>query len=542
MIMMAKVSRKVRVAVNPLMVLILASSVPVPSLSVPEPSTPRHQILRIGNGGEPKDLDPQTETGMPEYRILRNLFEGLVDLDPKTLEPIPGVAESWTLSRDHRTYLFKLRPQAKWSNGEPLTAWDFVYSWQRLLSPTTAATNASQAFSIRNAKEFTTGKLKDPSRLGFHAVNRHTLQVTLESPVPYFLRLLHHPAFFPVHRKTIEKFGNRWTHAGNMVSNGAFSLEQWKINTVVRLKKNPWYWDAARVKLTEASFFPVQEEDTEEKMFRRGALDLTSEVPLEKVPFWKNDRSGSYQEASYLGSYFYWINVSKPPLNQKDLRKALALSIDRSKLIQYVLKGNQLPGQFLVPPGCGGYHPPEVLPKDLSRLNEARRLLAGAGYPGGKGFPPIEILYNTNQGHKKIAEALQGMWKTNLGIEIKLRNLDWKTMQNAQRTGDFQLSRMGWIADYNDPMSFLELFISHNGNNAAGYANPAYDRKIAEANREKHPGKRLDSLRQAEEMLLDDMPLIPIYIYTRYFLKNPRVRGWEANLEDYHPLKRVSLK
>ncbi|MBI3293483.1 MAG: peptide ABC transporter substrate-binding protein [Deltaproteobacteria bacterium] len=498
-------------------------------------------FIHIGNGAEPKDLDPHICTGVPEFHIIMNIFEGLVGKDPRTLDPIPGVAEKWEVSQDGLHYTFHLRKNAKWSNGDPVTAQDFVYSWIRLLKPETAAEYAYQGYYFKNGKLFNEGKLKDTSQLGFKAVDDYTIQANLENPTPFFLSLLYHHSLYPVHQKTIEKFGQRWTRPENMVTNGAFALDRWEMNKIISIKKNPNYWDKDTVKLAGAHYYPTENLDTEEKMFRRGELHITNEVPLEKILTWQADKTGVYQTGPYLGNYFYWINVTKPPLDNKLVRRALNLGFDRTKIVKFVTRGGQAPAQFFTPPGTGNFMPKSALPADLSLVAEAKKLLAQAGYPEGKGLPPIEILYNSHPGHKKIAEALQEMWKSNLGVEIKLFNQEWKVYLDTMRTKNYQLGRQGWIGDYNDPNTFLDMLMSDNGNNRSGWASQAYDAVMAKAQKERNLNKRLVYFQQAEELIMEDLPVIPIYIYTRTFLKHAAVQGWYPNIEDIHPLKNVSL-
>jgi oligopeptide transport system substrate-binding protein len=373
------------------------------------------------------------------------------------------------------------------------------------------------------------------------ALDPYTLQVTLENPTPFFLALLYHQSLYPVPRKVIEKFGAKWTRPENMVSNGAFELDKWEMNKVISVKPNPYFWDKSRVVLTQVNFFPIQQLDTEEKMFRAGKLDITNEIPLEKIPYWQKDSSGVYQQFPYLGMYWYLINVTKAPLNNKKVRQALALSIDRTALVKYVLRGGQLPGVEFVPPGTGGYQPVPHLPANLSQLAKAKELLKEAGYPDGKGLPPIELLYNTSEGHKKIAEALQEMWKKNLGIDVRLYNQEWKVFLDSQSTMNYQMSRLGWIADYNDPNTFLDQFMTGNGNNHTGWSNKTYDKLIESAGKETNRAKRFALFQKAEALMADELPAIPIYVYTRLYLKNPAVQGWYNNIEDIHPLNLVSM-
>jgi oligopeptide transport system substrate-binding protein len=501
----------------------------------------KSQVLNIGNGAEPKDLDPQIVTGVPESNITQNLFEALVCKDPKTLQPIPAVAESWTISKDGKIYTFKLRNNAKWTNGDPVTASDFVYSWIRLLNPLTAAEYAYQGYYLKNGEAFNKGTLKDPSQVGVKAIDPHTLQVTLENPTPFFLSLVYHQSLLPVHKATVEKFGAKWTRPENIVSNGAYMLDKWEMNKIISLKPNPKYWDLASLKLTRVNYYPVEQLQTEEKMFRAKELQITYQVPLEKIPFWQKDSTGVYQQAPYLGTYFYWVNVKKAPLDNKLVRTALALGIDRERIVKYVTRAGELPGSALTPPGTGGYEPTPRLPIDGRRIKEAQALLAKAGYPGGKGLPPIDILYNTAENHKKIAEALQEMWKKNLGVDVRLFNQEWKVYLDSMHSKAYQIARQGWIGDYNDPNTFLDMFMSDNGNNNSNWANPAYDKLLRAAAKEQDKKKRLADFSAAEDILLDELPVIPVYIYTKVFLKATSVQGWFSNIEDIHPLKFVSL-
>ena len=498
--------------------------------------------FNYGNGAEPKDLDPHTTTGVPEHHIQLNLFEPLVNADPKTLVPAPGVAESWKISKDGKKYTFKLRKNAKWSNGEPVTAKDFVYSWTRLLLPATAAEYAYQGYYFKNGKAFNEGKLADASQLGFKATDDYTLEVELESPTPFFLGLMIHHSLFPVNKAVVEKHGVKWTRPENMVSNGAFALEKWEMNKVITLKKNEHYWDKAAVKLEKVNFHAVEKQDTEEKMFRSKELHTTNEVPLEKIPFWQADKSGVYQQAPYLGIYHYWINVTKAPMDNKLIRQALNLGFDRERIVKFVTRGGQNPATAFTPPGAGGFHPKARLPKDGSQIAKAKELLAKAGYPGGKGLPVIELLYNTSDAHKKVAEAMQQMWKQNLGIEVRLVNQEWKVYLDSQTTKNYMVSRAGWIGDYSDANTFLDMFMSDNGNNKAGFKNAKYDELITKAGKETNAKKRLAFFQEAEAILMEELPTVPIYVYTRVYLKSNAVKGWHANILDYHPMKYVSLE
>jgi oligopeptide transport system substrate-binding protein len=500
------------------------------------------QVFNRGNGSEPKDLDFHMTTGIPEFNIQQNIFEGLICKHPKTLKEIPGVAENWKISKDGKTYTFNLRKNAKWSNGDKVTAHDFVYAIQRLLEPKTAAEYAYQGFYLVNGKKFNAGEIKDFSKVGAKAKDDYTLVLTLEKPTPFFLSLMYHHSYYPLHKATVEKHGRNWTKAANIVTNGAFKVSKWEMNKVLSIVPNPHYWDKDKVKLTQVNFFPIENLDTEEKMFRTNELHMAYGVSTEKIPTWAKDKTGVFHIAPHLATYFYWINVQKPPLNNVKVRKALALGFDREKLVKYVTKGQQEPAQSFTPPGTAGYNPPKLLPKDLSRLKEAKQLLKEAGYPDGKGMPPVEILYNTENNHKKIAEALQQMWKENLGIPVTLSNQEWKVFVDNLRTHNFMLGRLGWVGDYNDPNTFLDLVVTDGGNNHAQYSNKEYDDLIARASTEMNSLKRFEYFKKAETIFLNELPLIPIYIYKRIYLLSPNVKGWYDNIEDIHPLKYVYLE
>ncbi len=498
-------------------------------------------VLNMGNGDEPRDLDPHAVTGTPEYHIVMNLFEPLVEKDPKNLKPIPGVAESWTISPDGKTYTFKLRKNAKWSNGDPVTAEDFIYSLTRLLEPKTASEYAYQGHYVVGGKEYNKGTLTDVSKLGVKAVDPHTLEYRLVNPVPFFLTLLAHHSFFPIHRKTVEKFGARWTRPENMVGNGAFILTKWEVNKVISMKPNPKYWDRKSVKLEEANILPIQKEETEERMYRAGQVDVTLSVPSQKIASWKKEAKHSLHQVAHSATYAYFVNVTKPPLNNKWIRKALAHGFDRHQITEFVSLGGEHPAYAFTVPGMGGFQPKKYLPTDKSDLAKAKEYLARAGYPNGKGLPPIEILYNTGDNHKKIAEAMQQMWKTSLGVDLRLNNQEWKVLLNSQREKNYQLTRLSWNADYNDPNTFLDLFVSTSPNNISGFANTEYDGLIEAAGREKDLVKRLEVFQKAEALLMDELPVIPIYVYNHNYLQSPRVHGWYENVEDTHHLKYVSV-
>jgi len=496
--------------------------------------------LRVGNGAEPQDLDPHVVSGVLEHRILSTLFEGLVDCDPGDLHIMPAVAESWTVSDDGRQYVFQLRHDALWSNGDPVVAEDFVYAWRRILTPALGAQYAQMLYCLKNARAYHEGTLDDFGKVGVHAIDSKTLEVTLENPTPYFLSMQIHFAWYPVHRGTIERFGaiasrnSKWTRPGNLVGNGAYRLNRWVPNNYIEVVKNERYWNAHKVRLPRIVYWPMDNAFTEERSFRTGALHLTENVPLLKVPAYRRDHPEQIHLDPYFGSYFYRINVTRPPLNDVRVRRALAMAIDRKAITTRVLTGGQRPAGTLTPPGVADYVCDAGIEFDPAG---ARRLLSEAGYPGGRGFPGVEILYNTSESHKIIAEAIQDMWKTNLNISAQLLNQDWKVYLASQRTLDYSVARASWIGDYADPNTFLECFRSDNGNNNTGWTSAAYDTLLDEAAQTPDPAARLDRLREAERILLDECPIIPIYYYTRVYLKSPEVKGWKSNILGYISFK-----
>lgn len=502
------------------------------------------QILHRGNGEEPQDLDPHVVTGMPEHRIFLALLEGLVAKDPKDLSIVPGVAESWTISEDQLTYTFHLRSEAKWSNGEKLTAHDFVYSWRRALMPALGNQYVYMLFYIKNAKRFHLGEVTNFKEVGVKALDDQTLRVELESPTPFFLQLLDHYSYYPVHPPTIEKFGgidrrgSRWTRQGNFVGNGPFTLKEWVLNRILVVEKNPFYWDADIVRLNEIRFYPVQNYSTEERMFRTGQLHITQELPADKVAVYREKSPETLNITPYLGTYFYRLNTTFKPLDDTRVRRALAMTIDREQIVKKITKAGQIPAYTLTPPNTNGYTARSSIPYDIEK---AKALLAEAGYPDGKNFPTLTLLYNTSETHRKIAIAVQQMWKKTLNIDITLENQDWKVYLENESNMNYVVSRAAWIGDYLDPNTFLDMFVTGGGNNRTGWSSPEYDALIAKAAVTANQTERFAIFQQAEQILTEEVPIIPIYTYTRNHLLSTDVKGWPPNILDHHPYKNVYL-
>lgn len=505
----------------------------------------RRQILHRGIGPEVPDLDPQLATTSGEYNVLIALLEGLVTEDPVDLHPIPGVAERWEVSPDGLTYTFHLRASARWSNGEPVTAQDFAASFQRILTPSLGADYAWMLHVLQNAEAYHRGQLSDFSKVGIQAPDTQTLKLTLEHPTPKFLSLLTHTAFMPVHLPTLRKFGpvdrrgNGWARPGRFVGNGPFVLKDWHVGQKIVVAKSPTYWDAAAVRLNEIHFYPIESRDVEERAFRAGQLHLTEALAPTKIDAYRRDAPSLLRIDAYLGTEFYRINVNRPFLNDRRVRRALALAVDRQKIVENILRGGQLPASAFTPPNTDGYTASSDLTFDPVA---ARASLADAGYAGGKGAPPVELLFNPSESHRVVAEAVQEMWRRELGLDVRLVNQEYKVLTAARRTGDYQVLRSVWIGDYVDPLTFLGVFASTSGNNYTGWSNHGYDQSVFEAARLADPAARNAVLQKAEAVLLDEAPIIPLYHYTHVFLIRPSVRNWHPTLLDHHPYKTVYLE
>lgn len=493
------------------------------------------QELHFGNGTEPQDLDPHIVTGVPEHHIIATLIEGLTKKDTKDLSPIPAAAASWEISDDKKTYVFTLRKDAKWSNGASVTAHDFVYSWKRILSPALGAQYAYMLYYIKNAEAFNNGKITDFSQVGVKALDDLTLEVTLNNPTHFFLGLLSHFSTYPVHKATIEKFGKidepgtQWTRPGNFVGNGAFTLEKWELNRVITVAKNPSYWNHAKVKLNKIHFHPIEDMNSEERMFRSGQLHMTGQIPIEKIAKYRKENPETTHIHPYVGTYFYRINITQKPFDDPRVRRALAMSIDRQQITEKITKGGETPTYFFTPPDINGYTSRTKVPYDVEA---AKKLLAEAGYPNGEGFPKFEILFNTSESHKKIAIAIQQMWKRNLNIDVQLLNQEWKVYLDSQQSLDYDVCRAAWIADYLDPINFLDMFVSNGGNNNTGWSNQQYDALIAQSMQVTDSAERYEILQQAEKILLEEIPLIPIYTYTTKRLVSTDVKNYHHNMLD----------
>ncbi len=506
----------------------------------------QEKILIMGNGAEPKALDPHIVSSVGDSNILRALFEGLVAYHPTNdMLHEPGVAERWEPNEDFSEWTFYLRKNASWSNGDTLTAHDFVYSYNRILHPEMAAPYSSMLYFLKNAEEFNKGEIKDFSKVGVKAEGDYKLICTLKGPTPYFPDVVKHTTWLPVHGPTIEKFGNitdpytEWQKPGNHVSNGAFTLTAWRINAYVKVRRNPYYWDANNVKPNGIDFMPIDNVFTEEKAFRNGLLHYTYVLPENLIAKYKEADDPRLRTETYAGSYFYRCNVNQAPTDNVNFRRALAYAIDQETIVEFVTRGGQQPAYGFTPPSEAGYDPPHVIAFDPER---ARHYLKEAGYENGSDVPEFTVIINTSEAHKSIAVAIQDMWKKHLGIKrVKIENQEWKVFQQTVHDTNYEISRAGWIGDYVDPNTFLSMWVTGDSNNNTGWSNTEYDRLMEESGLISDPKERYARLREAEQVLLDEVPILPIYWYTRTYLIHPDVKNWHPLLLDNHPYKHIDL-
>ncbi len=510
----------------------------------PDPSVlAQEQVLRRDNGEEPVTLDPHLAEGVPAAHVLRDLFEGLTSESPQG-RVIPGAAIRWNISRDGKTYTFYLRREARWSNGDPVTAEDFVYGLRRSASPATASNYAQVLLPIANAAEVLSGD-KPPDQLGVTAINDHILQIKLKGPTPYFLGLLNNSLAYPVHRPSKKKHGSAFSRAGNLVSNGAYVLKNWVLRSHIELVKNRNYWDADNVIIEKVFYYPFKDQSAASKQFRAGKLDWTYGVPNNQFKWLQKHYPRELVISPWLGSYFFGYNVTREPfIENPDLRLALALALDRDLLTEKVTQFGEQPSYTLVPPGIGEFVSP--LPEWASwtqaqRNAEARRLYASAGYSEDNPLR-FEIRYDSGGNNKKMALAAASLWKQVLGVQATLVNEEWKVfLRDREQKVLTQVFRAGWIGDYADPYGFLELFRTGYGRNDYGYSNALYDSLLKDAAAERIPARRRRLMFEAERMLLADMPFIPVYTYVTKRLVNPRLKGWKSNIMDHHYSKNMFL-
>lgn len=502
----------------------------------------RHRAdLVFINGAEPETLDPALITGQPEGRIVNALFEGLLRSD-RLGHSTPGVASRWEISPDRITYTFHLRPEARWSDGRRVTARDFVDSWRRTLDPVTASAYSYQLFSVRGAEEFANGKIRNFSSVGVQAVDEGTLRVVLRQPTPYFLDLCAFPTLYPVRTDLIATYGDDWVKPEHLIGNGAYLLDAWRINDEVRLKKNPNYWDSDQVKLASIQVLPISQANVAYNFYAARQADLIMDKGLAPPSLLDAlKRRPDFHAAPFLGSFFLRFNCSKVPFSDVRVRKAFAMAIDRKRITTKITRAGESPSVSFVPPGIPDYQGAEGLSENTV---EARRLLAEAGYPSGKGFPLTNYLYSEGELNEGVAVELQSMWKEALGVTVQLERQEWKVYLNSLGSLDYGIARSSWVGDYPDPNTFLDLFLSESGNNRTGWSNPSYDTLIHAAAAEADPVKRFSILHHAEEFLVhEQVPISPLFFYVGIQLYDgTKFGGIEANVLDEHPLREIFRK
>ncbi len=602
--------------------LILAMCVAATVWAVSFRPTPKADFTFV-NSAEIQSVDPAVITGQVEGRISDALFEGLTSWDPKTLAPRPGMAESWTISEDKLTYTFKIRPDAKWSDGSPLTAHDFEWSHRRTLDPQTASEYVYQLFYVKNAEKYASGRVeagdrveielntpprggplhargevlkgkfvsvtppfpkadepekKAPKRVyiveidghrrsfepgkgdgdggckqvlldfaevGCHALDDSTYEITLGYPTAFFLSLTGMYTLYPVNRPCIDEYGfPEWTKVEYLVTNGPYRLKERLLRERIRLVKSDTYWDREHVKLDTIDALVIESETTALNLYLKGEVDWIPSVPTTIVKQLIQKYSRELTPTPYFQAYFYRINVTRPPLDNPLVRRALVLALDKRAIVESVTRAGETPARSLVPPVIKNY--PGFTSYESGMCGdfdpvEAQKLLAQAGYPGGRGLPKIPLLYNSDEAHKMIAELVQRQWKENLGIDVDPQNQEWSAYLAAQNHLDYSICRAGWIGDYFDPATFLGMFVTGGGNNETGWSNARYDELMRNSDREPDPTKRLRLMHDAEEILMRELPIIPVYFGVSKNMVKPYVHGLYGNVLDVHPLGRLSV-
>ncbi|MJB95457.1 oligopeptide ABC transporter substrate-binding protein OppA [Salmonella enterica subsp. diarizonae] len=536
---MSNITKKSLIAAGILTALIAASAATAADVPAGVQLADKQTLVR-NNGSEVQSLDPHKIEGVPESNVNRDLFEGLLISDVEG-HPSPGVAEKWE-NKDFRVWTFHLRKNAKWSDGTPVTAHDFVYSWQRLADPNTASPYASylQYGHIANIDDIIAGK-KPATDLGVKALDDHTFEVTLSEPVPYFYKLLVHPSVSPVPKSAVEKFGDKWTQPANIVTNGAYKLKNWVVNERIVLERNPQYWDNDKTVINQVTYLPISSEVTDVNRYRSGEIDMTyNNMPIELFQKLKKEIPNEVRVDPYLCTYYYEINNQKAPFNDVRVRTALKLALDRDIIVNKVKNQGDLPAYSYTPPYTDGAKlvEPEWFKWSQEKRNEeAKKLLAEAGFTADKPLT-FDLLYNTSDLHKKLAIAVASIWKKNLGANVKLENQEWKTFLDTRHQGTFDVARAGWCADYNEPTSFLNTMLSDSSNNTAHYKSPAFDKLIADTLKVTDDATRSELYAKAEQQLDKDSAIVPVYYYVNARLVKPWVGGYTGK----DPLDNIYVK
>ncbi len=503
----------------------------------------REGILIVGNSNDPKSFDPQIVTGVLESNINRALFEGLIQFDPSVDLAAPGGAASEvTPDATFTEWTVKLRPDGKWSDGKPVTSEDFAFAYERILTPELGAAYASMLYFMKGAEEFNLGNTDDFSSVGMKVTGPLSFVITLRGPTPYFPELLKHYTWYPVPKHailkhgTIGQVGNIWSRPANLVSNGPFKLKSFRRTDHIEVERNPYYWDAENVTLNGVRFLPVSNPFTEARMFRDGQLHLTYSAPPEVIDLMKKKNPAVVRQEPYLGTVLYRFNTTRKPLDDKRVRQALGLALDRETICENVFRG-YTPAYGMTPP-MQGYDPPRGVSYDPAK---AKQLLAEAGFPGGKGFPRLKLLIASRETAQTLATAVQAMWSRHLGVEVEIENKEWTAYIEATQTLNYDIAFGGWIGDYIDPLTFLEMWAPGNGNNNTGWASKPFLAKLQSSFTLTDPAARYTLLREAESILLDDTPVTPVAWWGKNYLLSPDVRGWNPLLLDNHPYTRVRL-
>ncbi|EKQ0890873.1 oligopeptide ABC transporter substrate-binding protein OppA [Salmonella enterica] len=536
---MSNITKKSLIAAGILTALIAASAATAADVPAGVQLADKQTLVR-NNGSEVQSLDPHKIEGVPESNVNRDLFEGLLISDVEG-HPSPGVAEKWE-NKDFKVWTFHLRKNAKWSDGTPVTAHDFVYSWQRLADPNTASPYASylQYGHIANIDDIIAGK-KPATDLGVKALDDHTFEVTLSEPVPYFYKLLVHPSVSPVPKSAVEKFGDKWTQPANIVTNGAYKLKNWVVNERIVLERNPQYWDNDKTVINQVTYLPISSEVTDVNRYRSGEIDMTyNNMPIELFQKLKKEIPNEVRVDPYLCTYYYEINNQKAPFNDVRVRTALKLALDRDIIVNKVKNQGDLPAYSYTPPYTDGAKlvEPEWFKWSQEKRNEeAKKLLAEAGFTADKPLT-FDLLYNTSDLHKKLAIAVASIWKKNLGANVKLENQEWKTFLDTRQQGTFDVARAGWCADYNEPTSFLNTMLSDSSNNTAHYKSPAFDKLIADTLKVTDDAQRSELYAKAEQQLDKDSAIVPVYYYVNARLVKPWVGGYTGK----DPLDNIYVK
>ncbi|WP_353175517.1 MULTISPECIES: peptide ABC transporter substrate-binding protein [unclassified Salinisphaera] len=528
--------------------LLLAACSSEESAKFPVENTPEIRddgttVLRRGNGAEPESLDPHQARSVPAANILRDLYSGLVQISPAG-EIEPADAESWEMTDNGLVYTFKLRKDLHWSNGEPLTAQDYVYSLRRSVDPATGSPYAQLHAPIANAKAIIAGD-KPPAALGVRALDDHSLEITLTAPTPYFLGTLAHSISYPVYKPAVEAHGAAFSQPGNAVTNGAYKIESWRVNSMIALERNRQYWDDAQTAIGRVEYYPITNQNSALSRYQAGELDWATSVPIPRLEAIKKYIPAQLHTQPTLGVYYYGLNVKRPPFKDApELRRALSMAIDRRTIVDKITRGDEIPAYGWIPPVVEGYAGAQFSWTKLSdskREAKARELYEKAGYSESKPLQ-IEIRYNSGEGNKKIASVIAAMWRSVLGADVTLRNEEWKVFLDNVRQGNTEAYRLAWIGDYDDPNTFFELMNSKFGLNGTGYASAEYDRLQEKQAHMPDGPERMKIMKKAESVLLADSPIIPIYFYVSKYLIKDYVKGFEGNPLDSYYSKDLSIE